>query len=172
MLHKTGESLLQILKKYVHFYVSTISCRFKSCQTWSATRSLLWPNVKRANDKKSLQWTFFKIYILLIIKQLMNLARLMRCIVINHLNKAFQDAMSGAERQSIDEHLTKFKGRMSCQQYMKNNPIKRCFWQWWQKRISVCVWSLFWQKGKKQSLALGKQLFWTCLRHLKIHGFY
>ena len=30
--------------------------------------------------------------------------------VINHLNKAFQDAMSDADRQSIDEHMTKFKG--------------------------------------------------------------
>ena len=35
-------------------------------------------------------------------------------LVINHLSKAFQDAMSDAERQSIDEHMTKFKGRMSC----------------------------------------------------------
>ena len=45
-------------------------------------------------------------------------------IVINHLNKEFQDAMSGAERQLIDEHMTKFKGRMSCKQYMKIKPIK------------------------------------------------
>ena len=29
-------------------------------------------------------------------------------VVINHLNKAFQDAMSDAERQSIDDHMTKF----------------------------------------------------------------
>ena len=50
--------------------------------------------------------------------------------VINHLNKAFQDAMSDAERQSVDEHMTKFKGRMSCKQYMKKKPIK---WdlKWW-----------------------------------------
>ena len=34
-------------------------------------------------------------------------------IAINHLNKAFQDAMSDAERQSIDEHMAKFNGRMS-----------------------------------------------------------
>ena len=46
------------------------------------------------------------------------------CIIMNHLNKAFQDAMSDAEKQSIDEHMTKFKGRMSCKQYMKNKPIK------------------------------------------------
>ena len=45
-------------------------------------------------------------------------------IVINHLNKAFQYAMSDAERQSIDEHMTNFKGQMSCNQYMKNKPIK------------------------------------------------
>ena len=45
-------------------------------------------------------------------------------IVINHLNKAFQDAMSDAERQSIDEHMTKYKSRMSCKQYMENKPIK------------------------------------------------
>ena len=31
-------------------------------------------------------------------------------IVINHLNKAFQDAISDAEWQSTDEHMTKFKG--------------------------------------------------------------
>ena len=51
-------------------------------------------------------------------------------IVINHLNKAFQDAMSDAERQSIDKHMTKFKGRMSCKQYMKNKPIKWDFNGW------------------------------------------
>ena len=51
-------------------------------------------------------------------------------IVINHLNKAFQDAISDAERQSVDEYMTKFKGRMSCKQYMKNNPIKWGF-KWW-----------------------------------------
>ena len=45
-------------------------------------------------------------------------------VVINHLNKAFQDAIPDAERQSMDEHMTKFKGRVSCKQYMKNKPIK------------------------------------------------
>ena len=51
-------------------------------------------------------------------------------IVIIHLNKAFQDAMSNAERQSIDEHMSKFKDRMSCKQYMKNKPEKWSF-KWW-----------------------------------------
>ena len=45
-------------------------------------------------------------------------------IVINNLNKASHNAMSDAERQSIDEHMTKFIGRISCKQYMKNKPIK------------------------------------------------
>ena len=51
-------------------------------------------------------------------------------IVINHLNKAFQDVMSDAEKHSVDEYMTKFKGRMSCKQYMKNKPIKWAF-KWW-----------------------------------------
>ena len=51
-------------------------------------------------------------------------------IVMNHLNKAFQAAMSDADRQSIDEHVTKFKGRNSCKQYIKNKPIKWGF-KWW-----------------------------------------
>ena len=82
----------------------------------------------------------------------MNPTKLVRCIVINHLNKAFQDAMSGAERQSIDEHLTKFKGRMSCQQYMKNNPIKRYFKQWCRyyiKRGYLYAFDLYFDKKEK-----------------------
>ena len=34
-------------------------------------------------------------------------------VVIRHLNKAFQAAISDAERQSVDEHMTKFNGQMS-----------------------------------------------------------
>ena len=45
-------------------------------------------------------------------------------IAINQWNKAFQDVMLCVERQSIDEHMTKFKGRMSCKQYMKTKLIK------------------------------------------------
>ena len=30
--------------------------------------------------------------------------------IINHLNKAFRNAISDAKRQSIDESITKFKG--------------------------------------------------------------
>ena len=39
-------------------------------------------------------------------------------VVIRHLNKAFQAGMSHAERQSVDEHMTEFMGRMSCKQFM------------------------------------------------------
>ena len=35
-------------------------------------------------------------------------------VVIRHLNKAFQAAMFDVETQSVDEHMTKFKRRMSC----------------------------------------------------------
>ena len=51
-------------------------------------------------------------------------------VVIIHLSKAFQATMSDVERQSVDEHMTKFKGRMLFKQYMKNKPIKWGF-KWW-----------------------------------------
>ena len=74
-------------------------------------------------------------------------------IVINHLNTAFQDAMSDVERQSIDEHMTKFKGRMSCKQYLKNKPIKWGF-KWWcqccSKTEYLYVFDLY--LGKKEKL--------------------
>ena len=38
--------------------------------------------------------------------------------------------MSNAPNQSIDEHVTKFKGRHSSKQYIKNKPIKWGF-KWW-----------------------------------------
>ena len=81
------------------------------------------------------------------------------CIVINHLNKAFQDTMSDAEMQSIDEHITKFKGRMSCNQYMKNKPIERGF-KWWRQCCSKTGYLY-----EIKSLGLEKLLVWICLRN-------
>ena len=49
------------------------------------------------------------------------------CIVINDLNKAFQDAVSEVESYSIDEHMAKFKCRLSLKQYMVNKAIKWVF---------------------------------------------
>ena len=100
-------------------------------------------------------------------------------IVINHLNKAFQDAMSDVERQSIDEDRTKFKARLSCKQYMKIKPIKWVFRWWcrcWSKTGYLHEFDLYLGKngkhgnvlyfdGEKQNLGLGKQLFWICLRN-------
>ena len=80
-------------------------------------------------------------------------------IVINHLNKVFQDAMSDVERQSIDEHITKFKDRMSCKQYMKNNPIKWDF-KWWcrcrSKTGYLYEFDLYLGKKGKTELWLGE----------------
>ena len=80
-------------------------------------------------------------------------------IVINYVNKAFQDAMSDAERQSIDEHMTKFKGRMSCKQYMKNKPIKCDFKRWCRccsKTGYLHEFDLYLGKKEKTKLGLGE----------------
>ena len=72
-------------------------------------------------------------------------------IFINHLNKAFQDAMSDAERQSIDEHMTEFKGRKSCKEYTKNKQIKWGF-KWWCRCCSKTgyLYEFYLYLGKKE----------------------
>ena len=50
--------------------------------------------------------------------------------IINHLNTAFRSAVSDGKSQAIDEHMTKFKGKHSARQYLKNKPIKWGF-KWW-----------------------------------------
>ena len=79
--------------------------------------------------------------------------------VINHLNEAFQNAMSHAKRQSIDEHMTKLKGRMSCKQSMKNKLVQWGF-KW---RYRCCSktghkdeFNLHLGKKEKSELGLGE----------------
>jgi hypothetical protein len=50
--------------------------------------------------------------------------------VINHFKAAFKSAMQPTERQSVDEHMIKFKGNNHMKQYMKNKPIKWGFKVW------------------------------------------
>ena len=140
MLHKMREYLLQILKKYVPSEVSAISCRFRSCQTWSAI-GVLWATflmmVWETQWQEIVSRTFFKIYTLLITEQLI-------------------------------KHMTKFKVRVSSKHYMKSKPIK-CVSSGGvnvaaKHDISMSFIFIL-AKMKKQSLNLGKQLLWICLKN-------
>ena len=42
----------------------------------------------------------------------------------DHFNNAFMDAFSDDVDQSIDEHMTKFKGCSSMRQYLQSEPVK------------------------------------------------
>ena len=77
-------------------------------------------------------------------------------IVINYLNKAFQDAMSDAERQSIEKYMTKFKSRISRKQYRKNKPIKWVL-KWWYRCCSKTryLYEFDLYLGKKEKTELG-----------------
>ena len=44
--------------------------------------------------------------------------------VIDHLNSMFSEVLSNDTKQSIDEHMVKFKGRSGMNQYIKSKPIK------------------------------------------------
>ena len=67
--------------------------------------------------------------------------------------------MSDADRQSIDEHMTKFKGRNSCKPYIKNKPIKWGF-KWWCRCSSTTGYlyefNLYLGKKEKTEIGLGE----------------
>ena len=92
------------------------------------------------------------------------------CIVINHLNKAFQDAMPEVERQPIDEHITIFKGPMSFKQYMKNKPIKWGF-NWWcrccTKTKYLYEFGLYFGQKEKIELGLGEMGFFLFVEEVR-----
>ena len=44
--------------------------------------------------------------------------------LFDHLGKRFQNMLQPEAHQSIDEHMSKFKGKSLMGQYMKNKPIK------------------------------------------------
>ena len=81
-------------------------------------------------------------------------------IVLNHLNKAFQDAISDLERQSIDEHINKFNVLRAVHEKQANKMgFQVVVSMLQQSRISVWVWSLSWQKGKEKAWAWGNSCF-------------
>ena len=81
-------------------------------------------------------------------------------IAINHKNKAFQDAMSDVERQSIDELMTKFNGRLSCKQYIKASKSIKWGFKWWYRCCSktgyLCEFDLHLRKKEETKLRMGE----------------
>lgn len=47
--------------------------------------------------------------------------------VMDHLNSSFQNALTNTKKQSIDEHMIKFKGHNVMKQYIKNKPVNKLF---------------------------------------------
>ena len=92
--------------------------------------------------------------------------------VINHLNEAFQNAMSDAKRQSPDEHMTKFKGPISCKQYMKNKPLKWGFkwrYQCCSKTDHLYEFNLYLGKKEKAECGLGETVVLDLSKKLETH---
>ena len=50
--------------------------------------------------------------------------------LIDHFNETFQNAVVNSPNQSIDEHMIKFKERLSMKQYVISKPIKWGFKFW------------------------------------------
>ena len=76
-----------------------------------------------------------------------------------------QNAMSDAKQPSIDKHMTKFKGQMSCKQYMKNKLIKWGF-KWWC-RCYLYEFDLYIGKKENGELELGETVVLDLSRKLE-----
>ena len=79
--------------------------------------------------------------------------------------------MSDAERQSVNEDMIKFKGQVSCKQYMKNKVIRWGFnwWCWyWSKAGNLYEFDLYLGKKEKTELRLGETVVLNISKKLKI----
>ena len=73
--------------------------------------------------------------------------------LLDHFNKAFTSAMSNSDKQSIDEHMVKFKGRSAMKQYMKQKPIQWGFKFWFRSDSKTgYLYQLDLYLGKKSSV--------------------
>lgn len=90
--------------------------------------------------------------------------------IINHLNAAFQAALSNASEQAVDEHMTKFKGKHSAKQYLKNKPIKWGF-KWWFRACSktgyLYEFQLYLGKNELPEYGLGESVVISLSKSLK-----
>ena len=86
------------------------------------------------------------------------------------MNKSFQESYSNELEQSIDEHMTKFKGRSSMRQYLKVKPIKWGF-KWWFRYASSngYLYEFDLYLGKKQNVEvnLGEDMVMQLSEKLK-----
>ena len=73
--------------------------------------------------------------------------------IIDDLNKSFQESYSNEPKQSIDEHMIKFRGRSSMRQYWKTKPFKWGF-KWWFRcaNWNGYLYELYLYLGQKQNV--------------------
>ena len=57
--------------------------------------------------------------------------------IIDRMSEAFQVGFQNKPEQSIDNHMTKFRGHASIRQYLKMTPIKWGFKWWFQCASSI-----------------------------------
>lgn len=90
--------------------------------------------------------------------------------VMNHLNKAFAAAMSNSSRQSVDEHMVKFKGKSSMKQYIKSKPIKWGFKFWFRcdsKSGYLYEFDLYLGRKESTEYGLGESVVINLINSLK-----
>lgn len=90
--------------------------------------------------------------------------------VMEHFNLCFQKAMNNSKRQSIDEHMVKFKGHNIMKQYISNKPIKWGFKMWCRAESStgyLFQFDLYTGKKRNTEVGLGESVVLSLTEQLK-----
>ena len=92
--------------------------------------------------------------------------------VRDHLNSKFSEVLSNDSKQSIDEHMVKFKCRSGMKQYIKSKPIKWSFKFWFCcSSKSGYLYQMDMYLGRKQTLefnlALGEEVVLQLTKELE-----
>ena len=97
------------------------------------------------------QKIWFQICSLEIVQQILHLSLGYKIRpLINHFNAAFGEALSPDNKQSIDKHMTKFKRKHGCKQYLLLKPLKWGFKSWCRCSSSGYLYETDLYLGKKQ----------------------
>ena len=91
-------------------------------------------------------------------------------LVIKDLDKAFAESPPKSLFQSVDEHMSKFKGRLSMKQYITNKPITWGFKYWYRCDSETgYIYQLELYQGEKETweLSLGSSVVLVLCQVLK-----
>ena len=149
------------MTRWKHSYESIISWPSPNCRPSRVVRNVVNMLVKKEFEMCCQELDFSKYYKTF---EKIGKAHKVRSI-ISHFNDSFLACVSNSSTRSIDEHMVKFKRRLSMRQYVKNKPIKWGLYFWYHcpsktvKHDNYTSSTYNWAKKKAEKRTLDSVLF-------------